>query len=103
MTSRPPNQSTSRPLRPKHSVRLGIECRLQANEPLVARDVLVVGAPESIELRRFLAVGADDPHAGQRLLNDRAHVRELRLDALEAVVDRLSEVARGDGHARAAG
>ena len=59
-------------------------------------DVLQIGAAESLELARLLPVGADDAHAGERLLRDRAQVGELRLDPLEALVDHAAEVARDE-------
>ena len=48
---------------------------------------------EPLDLVRLLAVGAHDAHAGERLLDDRADVGQLRLDRLEALVDRAAEVA----------
>ena len=44
-------------------------------------------ARKRLELARLLPVGADDAHAGQRFLRHRADIRQLRLDALEALVD----------------
>ena len=88
MTSRPPNQSTSRPLRPKHSVRLGKNADCRRMSPLLRATYSSLARLNRSSSGRFLPVGADDAHAGQRLLDDRAHVRELRLNALEAVVDR---------------
>ena len=49
---------------------------------------------------RFLVVGAHDAHAGERLLHDRAEVGELRLNRLEARVDRAAEVLHADRHER---
>ena len=56
--------------------------------------------PEAIDLGRFLPVGAHDADAGQRLLRHRADVRQLRLNLLEALVDRAAEVLHRDRHER---
>ncbi len=64
-----------------------VEHPLQADEPPVALEVFAVRAGEARHLGRFLAVGPHDPDAGQRLLRDRAQVRELSLDALEPLVN----------------
>ena len=70
-----------------------IEHALQPDQDAVAIDVLLVRAAEPLQFVRFLGVGADDPHARQRLLHHRRHFRQLRLDGFEATVDRAPEVA----------
>ena len=50
--------------------------------------------------RRFLPVRAHDAHAGQRLLHDRADVRQLRLDLLEPLVNGAAEVLHRERHER---
>ena len=60
---------------------------LQRDQPAVAPQVLLVGAPEPLELGRLLPVGADDADARQRLLRDRADLGQLRLNLLEAACE----------------
>ena len=64
---------------------------LQPNQRLVAADVLVVGGGEPCDLRGLLPVGADHAHARQRLLDDGAHLGQLRLDPLESLVNGAAE------------
>ena len=92
MTSRLPSQSTSSDAEPEEERHARIEHALQPDQPRLRRDVLLVGGAEPLDLVRFLAVGADDADAGERLLHDRAELGELLLDRLEPPVDRAAEV-----------
>ena len=69
----------------------GVERPLQANQPAVARDVLLVGLAELREFGALLAVRPHDSHARQVLLRHGAQLGELLLDALEPPVDRRAE------------
>ena len=51
----------------------------------------------------LLPVGAHDADAGQRFLRDGADLRELRLNLLEALVDRAAEVPSPKSTRTAAG
>ena len=73
---------------------------LQPNQRAVAHDVLLVRAPEALDLERLLSVGTHDADTGQRLLRHRADVGELFLDLLEPMVNRRAEVADDDRHKR---
>ena len=67
---------------------------LQRDEALVAADVLGVGGAETLDLEGLLSIGADDAHAGQVFLRDRADLGELLLDRQETAVDGSAEVRR---------
>ena len=77
-----------------------IERRLEPNEASIRRHVVVVGKTEACQLGRFLSIRADNANAGERFLDDRAHVGQLGLDALEPAVDRVAEVPGGHRDAR---
>ena len=70
-----------------------IERALQPDEHAVATEVLFVRPAEPFDLVGLLPVGAHDADARERFLDDGADVGELRLDALEPLVDRRPEVA----------
>jgi hypothetical protein len=76
-----------------------IEAGLQADQAAVPAHVLIVRLAEPVELGALLAERADNPHPGQRLLDDGAHLGELGLNLVEALVDRPAEVVRGQRHA----
>ena len=54
-------------------------------------------AGEARLLVRLLGVGPHHPRPGQVLLDERVHLRELRLHLLEAVVDLAAVVAHQPG------
>ena len=66
----------------------------------VAREVLGVRHAEALDLGRLLPVGADDADARERFLGDGADIGELRLDLLEAPVNRAAEDLHRDRHER---
>ncbi len=100
ITSRLPSQRTSSAPRPRKNAMLGKEEALQHDQAAVAAQVLLVRAPEALDLRRLLPVGAHDAHAGQRLLRDRADLGELRLNLLEPLVDGAAEILHRERHER---
>src|SRR5207247_5740735 len=69
---------------------------LEHDQAAVSTQILFVRLAESIELRRFLPIRANDAHARQRFLGDGAHVRKLGLDLLEPLVNLAAEVFHRD-------
>ena len=65
---------------------------LQPDQHAVAPHVFAVGGAEPLDLVGLLVVGADHAHAGERLLDDRAQMRQLFLDRFEPLVDGAAEV-----------
>ena len=65
MTSRLPSQSTSIAPEAEEERHAREEEALQRDQPAVAAQVLLVGAPEALDLGGFLPVGAHDAHAGR--------------------------------------
>ena len=89
----PQHQHRTQPEEERHGRE---EDPLQRDELPVAAHVLEVGLPEAFEFRALLAVGTHHAHARQRLLSNGAHLGELRLDALEPLVDGAAEVVHRD-------
>ena len=87
ITSRLPIHRTSSSDSAHEEAHARVEDALQPDQRAVAVDVFEIGGAEALELARLLAIGADHAHAGERLLRHRAHVRQLRLNPLEALVD----------------
>ena len=96
----PQHQHRAEPEEERHARE---EEALQRDQPAVAAQVFDVGAPEPLDLGRFLPVGAHDADAGQRLLRDRADLGQLRLDLLEPLVNGAAEVASPRSTRTAAG
>jgi hypothetical protein len=93
----PQHQQRTDPEEERHA---RVEQSLQPDQAPVPPHVLFVRAPEALELRGLLAVRPDDAHARERFLDDRADVRELCLDRLEAAVDGTAEPLDRNGHER---
>ena len=66
----------------------------------VAAQVLLVRDAEALDLERLLPVRAHHTDARQRFLRDRADVRQLLLNAIEAAMNRGTEVADRQRHER---
>ena len=77
-----------------------IEHALQPDQDAVAAHVFVIRRAEPPDLVRFLVIRADDADTGERLLDDRAQIGELRLDGLEAPVNRAAEILHAHRHER---
>ena len=77
-----------------------IEQALQADQPAVAAQELLVGPAEAGQLGLLLPVGAHDPDAGQRFLGHRRQLGQLGLDLLEAAMDRRAEALDRQRHER---
>ena len=81
---------------PEQEGQARVEEALQADQAAVAAQELGVGALEAGQLGLLLAVGADDPDSGQRLLRHRRQLGQLGLDPLEAAMDGRAEAVDRD-------
>ena len=77
-----------------------IEQPLQADQPAVAAQELLVGEAEAGQLGLLLPVGAHDPDAGQRFLGHRRQLGQLGLDLLEPAMNRRAEAIDRQRHER---
>ncbi len=69
---------------------------LEADQLAVAGQIREVRGTKARNLRRFLPIGPHHAHARQRLLGNRAQVRQLLLNLLEAAMDGVAEVLDRD-------